>query len=185
MATAFNKVTRIWTSTDAPEELSTDWLIDPVFANREVAMTVGPEFWTYSGNVISGLTDAEIIATPAFLSKYQEDAWAKIKDERERRKTYGGYKVGTNWYHSDDTSRIQQIGLVILGANLPGNIMWKTMSGGFILMTPTLANQIFQAALMSDMTVFTVAEQKRAEMMTLPDPRTYNCLTGWPLIYGE
>ena len=68
------------------------------------------------------------------------------QSERDRRKHDGGYKVGTNWFHSDDTSRIQQIALTIMGANMPANIMWKTMSGSFVLMTPTLAGQIFQAA---------------------------------------
>jgi hypothetical protein len=93
--------------------------------------------------------------------------------------------VGTNWYHSDDTSRIQQIGLVMLGANMPNNIMWKTMLGDFVLMTPTLASQIFQAAMVSDMTIFTVAEQKRQAMLALSDPRNYSWDTGWPPIYGE
>ena len=104
--------------------------------------------------------------------------------ERDRRRQ-GGVKVGTNWFHSDDASRIQQLGLVMFGANMPANIMWKTMSGGFVAMTPTLAVQIFQASAVSDMTIFAVAEQKKAAINAAADPSTYDYLSGWPLIYGE
>ena len=113
------------------------------------------------------------------------DMWDAIKTERDRRKNDGGYKVGTNWYHSDTSSRIQQLGLVMMGANLPANLYWKTMANSFVLMTPTLALQIFQAAATSDMTIFTVAEQKKAAMLASATPATYDHLSGWPLIYGE
>ena len=104
--------------------------------------------------------------------------------ERDRRRI-GGVKVGTNWFHSDDPSRIQQIGLVMFGVNMPSNIMWKTMSGTFVQMTPTLASQIFQASAVSDMTIFGVAEAKKAALMASPSPATFDYLTGWPPIYGE
>jgi hypothetical protein len=113
------------------------------------------------------------------------DMWDAIKVERDHRKNNGGYKVGTNWYHSDTSSRIQQLGLVMMGANLPANLYWKTMGGGFVLMTPTLALQIFQTAAASDMAIFTVAEQKKAAMLASATPATYDYLSGWPLIYGE
>ena len=123
--------------------------------------------------------DAEII------TDVTSTMWELIKAERDRRKLDGGYKVGTNWFHSDTFSRTQQIGLVMLGANLPNNIMWKTMANTFVLMTPTLAAQIFQAAMVSDMTIFSVAEQKKAAMMALSDPLTYDYLSGWPKCFGE
>jgi hypothetical protein len=113
------------------------------------------------------------------------DMWNLIKDERDRRKLEGGYKVGNDWYHSDVTSRIQQIALVMMGANLPAGLYWKTMGGGFVLMTQTLAMQIFMAAATSDATIFAVAEQKKAAMLASATPATYSYLTGWPLIYGE
>jgi hypothetical protein len=73
----------------------------------------------------------------------------------------------------------------MMGANIPANLYWKTMSSSFVLMTQTLAMQIFQAAATSDVTIFTVAEQKKGAMMALSDPRAYDVLGGWPLIYGE
>lgn len=114
----------------------------------------------------------------------RDDMWKLIQIERDRRKS-SGVKVGTDWFHSDDTSRIQQLGLLMFGANMPTNIMWKTMGSSFVQMTPTLAGQIFQASAISDLTIFTVAEQKKAEMIASSDPSIYNYLTGWPLMYGE
>lgn len=108
-----------------------------------------------------------------------------ILAERYRRTSTGGYQVGTYWFHSDDTSRVQQIALVIMGSNMPANIMWKTMSGEFVLMTPTLANQIFQSASSSDIGIFNVAEQKKTTMLASSDPGSYDYLSGWPLVYGE
>lgn len=185
MSAVYNKVTREWASVADTSGLSSDWIIDPAFTNKELAMQVGPKFWTYNGVEITALTDAEILLNSTFKAELQETMWTLIKQERDRRKSDGGYKVGTYWYHSDDTSRIQQLALVMLGAGMPNNIMWKTMSGDFILMTPALAGQVFQAAMVSDMTVFTVAEQKKQAMMALADPRTHNHLSGWPPIYGE
>jgi hypothetical protein len=113
------------------------------------------------------------------------EMWELIKAERDRRTSTGGYKVGTDWFHSDTTSRIQQIGLVMMGAGIPANTYWKTMSGSFVVMTQTLAGQIFTAAATSDLTIFSVAEQKKAAMLASADPANYDYLTGWPLIYGE
>lgn len=107
-----------------------------------------------------------------------------ILAERDRRKS-GGVLIGANWFNSDDASRIQQIGLVMMGANMPNNIMWKTMSGSFVLMTPTLAGQIFQTIAASDMFIFSYAEQLRISMLASSDPGNFNYLVGWPAIYGE
>jgi len=123
--------------------------------------------------------------SPTEKASIQDKMWGLIRDERDRRKSNGGYKVGNYWYHSDDTSRIQQIGLVMLGANMPNNILWKTMSGDFVPMTPTLAGQIFQSAMVSDMTIFAVAEQKKQAMLASNDPASYDYLSGWPKCYGE
>jgi len=119
------------------------------------------------------------------LDYYKTEMWELIKVERDRRKELGGYVVGANWYHSDTSSRIQQLGLVIMGAGIPANLYWKTMAGSFVLMTQTLAGQIFQTAAVSDMAIFTVAEQKKAAMLASANPKNYDYLSGWPLIYGE
>lgn len=112
-------------------------------------------------------------------------AWNRIKTERDRRIQQGGYKVGTKWYHSDTFSRTQQMGLVMLGANIPANTPWKTMDGSFVIMTQTLAGQIFAAAAASDIAIFTAAEAHRTAMEASQDPASYNFASGWPSIYGE
>lgn len=128
-------------------------------------------------------TKAEVDAW--ITEKYKTEMWELIKAERDRRKLDGGYKIGTDWFHSDVSSRIQQMGLVIMGAGIPANLYWKTMGSSFVLMTQTLAGQIFQAAAASDMTIFTIAEQKKAAMLASANPETYDYMSGWPLMYGE
>lgn len=108
--------------------------------------------------------------------------WRQIQVERDRRKA-NGVKVGENWFHSDDSSRIQQIALVIFGSNLPSNIMWKTLNGVFVEMTPTLAVQIFQASAAQDIAIFTVAEQHKAAMLASQNPLEYDFSGGWPETY--
>ena len=73
----------------------------------------------------------------------------------------------------------------MFGTNMPNNIMWKTLSGSFVQMTPTLALQIFQSVALSDTNIFGIAESKKAAMLAAADPESINYLTGWPLSYGE
>jgi hypothetical protein len=110
--------------------------------------------------------------------------WKDVQRCRDFRKA-AGVKVGDYWFHSDDTSRIQHLGLVMFGANLPPGIMWKTMSGEFVQMTQGLAQQIFGAIATSDVTVFGIAEQHHVNINASLDPANYDYTTGWPPIYGE
>jgi hypothetical protein len=112
-------------------------------------------------------------------------AWQAIQDERTRRQNGGVYiSSAGKWFHSDQTSRIQQLGLVMMGANLPSNINWKTMDGSFIIMTPTIAAAIFNAAATLDMMSFAVAEQHRVAMNQVADPTLYDFSGSWPAIYA-
>lgn len=128
------------------------------------------------------IPESELIAKRRELD--QQRVWRAIQAERDRRRL-AGIEVGGNWFHSDDTSRIQHIGLAIMGANMPPGIMWKTMAGSFVQMTPTLSQQIFQTLGQVDMQIFAIAEQHRAAMMQAANPTTYNFLTGWPRVFGE
>lgn len=121
---------------------------------------------------------------PLRLQLTKELIWADIKFERDRRK-FNGVRVSGSWFHSDDSSRIQQLGLMLMGANMPGGIMWKTMSDTFVLMTPSLAVGIFQAIGAQDMAIFARAEFHRAMMNASPNPTTYDFSTGWPPTFGE
>jgi len=114
--------------------------------------------------------------------------WEAIKAMRDQRKA-GGVKVkvgaANKWFHSDDASRIQQMGLVMMGASIPADLQWKTMDGSFIAMTQTVAGAVFAAAAASDQAVFAVAEGHKAAMEASADPSMYDFSTGWPKMYGE
>ena len=122
------------------------------------------------------------------VDQIKSDQWNAIKAERDRRKAGGvKVKVGTTnkWFHSDDASRIQQMGLVMMGASIPAGLQWKTMDGTFVAMDQTVAGNVFAAAAASDQAIFAVAETHKAAMEASVDPSTYDFSTGWPKIYGE
>lgn len=111
-----------------------------------------------------------------------------IKARREIVKT-GGVKMVVNgmdkWFHTDDPSRIQQIGLVMMGANLPAGLQWKTMDGSFVTMTQVLAGQVFQANAAHDQAAFAVAENHRSAMEASERPDLYDFSSSWPVIFSE
>jgi hypothetical protein len=117
------------------------------------------------------------------LAHRQALAWDRIKRERDRRK-YLGVKVGAHWFHSDDASRIQQLALVIMGANIPPGLEWKTLTFTpppvFVTMTQALAQGIFQATATSDAAIFAAAEAHRLAMESSAEPQDYDISSGWP-----
>jgi hypothetical protein len=125
------------------------------------------------------------IAPAPDLAQLKAAKWELIKAERDRRTDQGGYKVGTKWFHSDQKSRSQQLGLALLGASLPADLQWKTMDGSFVAMTQQLASQVIGAAAASDQEIFAAAETHKVAMEASADPSTYDFSTGWPKIYGE
>lgn len=118
----------------------------------------------------------------AQLVQQQAQSWENIKAERERRRV-GGVLVAGKWFHTDDASRIQHLGLVMMGASMPAGIQWKTLDGSYIEMTPTLAGQIFNAVAGSDMANFANAEAHRLSMLAAADPMAYDYSTGWLEVY--
>jgi hypothetical protein len=119
------------------------------------------------------------------LSEAQEEVKKKITTKRDRLIQQGGCNVGGKWFHSDTHSKLQQLGLLIAGANLPAGLMWKTMDGSFISMTPTLAYQLYQAQMMQENAIFTQAEILKQYMMTLDDPFSLNVEVDWPVTYNS
>lgn len=132
------------------------------------------------------ITDSEAAAIQApSVEQVKAEKWESIKADRDRRIQSGGYKVGTKWFHSDTFSRTQQMGLVMLGANIPANTPWKTMDGTTVTMTQTLAGQIFATAAASDIAIFAAAETHKAAMEAAADPAAYDFSGGWPKVFGE
>jgi len=72
-----------------------------------------------------------------------------------------------------------------MGQNMPSGIQWKTMSDAFVLMTPTLAGQIFTATVTLDQILFSNATTHRTAMMAAAVPSEYDFSTGWPAFYQE
>jgi hypothetical protein len=120
------------------------------------------------------------------LGRAKASVWVKIKALRDLRQS-GGYLVAVatlpKWFHSDDGSRIQQLGLLMLGASIPANLQWKTMDGTFVTMTQALASQIFSAASASDQAIFAKAEAHKTAMLAATDPAAYDFSTGWPAVF--
>lgn len=125
-------------------------------------------------------TDDEKVAALAGL---KIERWNRIKLERDRRQELGVFAAG-NWFNSDSKSRIQQIGLNMMGARIPDGLQWKTLDNVFVLMTPTLASEIFNATANSDVAIFAAAEVHRTAMLAATDPALYDFSTGWPAAYG-
>ena len=142
--------------------------------------------WIPAGSAsIGDVWDGEMFTPgpPSPLPARQAAAWERIKAERDRR-TAGGVKVGANWFHSDSASRIQQIALVMLGANIPPGLQWKVLTltppPVFVTMTQTLASQVFGASVASDAAIFAAAETHRVAMEASATPESYDCTGGWP-----
>lgn len=127
----------------------------------------------FAGGVSRQATPEEIHAAALALITQQ------IKADRDRRKI-AGTPVGEHAFHSDPDSRIQQIGLVMMGAALPAGIQWKTIGGAFVEMTPQLAGQIFQATASRDVALFAAAEAHIAAAAASDDPLAYDSTAGWP-----
>lgn len=119
------------------------------------------------------------------LSSSKLSQWGQIKALRDERLEYGGFPVGSYWFHSDVYAQSNYTDLLMMGTSIPSNLMWKTMSGAFVLMTPTLARQILAAKSQQKSLTFVKAEQHRAEMEASSDPLNYDFTTGWPPIFGE
>lgn len=142
--------------------------------------------------LMEGQAEGKVIAWGENGFPFLEDAplpttdqmWARIKAERDRRKDLGVLAAG-HWFHSDAASRVQQLTLVIMGQNMPGGIQWKTLGEEFVLMTPTLAGQIFNATATLDQILFSNATTHRTAMLAAAVPGEYDFSTGWPAFYQE
>lgn len=134
---------------------------------------------------VEALTPEEVAANQAAST---EAAWERIKAERDRRK-FAGVKVSNHWFHSDDSSRIQQLALVMMGASIPPGLQWKTLTLSsppvFVEMTQALAQQVFQATAAQDAAIFAAAEAHRVAMEANSSPQDYDCSAGWPVSIGD
>lgn len=125
------------------------------------------------------------------LVNQQALRWSKIQQKRDTLNVTGGVQVAGKWFHTDPYSKTQFLGLarkadlVVAAAgdmNAPfttvdGPLSWKTRDGSFVLMTPALALQIFDAQDARDSVIFRTAEQKKVD--------TSDIESGWPQTFEE
>lgn len=86
------------------------------------------------------------------------------------------------WFHTDDPSRVQYLALILLGANIPSNLIWKTMDGSFINMTQSLVGLIFQTMNATEQSNYANAEYHINQVRTTQNIN-YDYSTGWSLKY--
>lgn len=139
--------------------------------------------WNGSGFDLEAIPEPEPEPEPT-LEERRTAVWEQIKTKRDHLKS-SGVKVGAHWFHSDADSRIQQIGLVIMGASIPAGLKWKALGDVLVDMTPTLADEIFAATAAWDGLLFATAEAHRSDVMESAEPEDYDWQAGWPLGYGE
>lgn len=123
--------------------------------------------------------EADVLAAFDARAYAVEQITERIKAERDRRRPLG-VTVGAVKFHSDDTSRIQQLGLLMMGANMPAGLKWKVVGGAMVDMTPTLAQQVFAATAARDQALFAAAEAHIAAATASDDPAAYDYSAGWP-----
>ncbi len=109
----------------------------------------------------------------------------KVKQIRDHKTENGGFPVNGKWFHSNVFSRTQQVGLVISGQSIPPGLMWKTMDGSFVEMTPALATSIFMSAVQQDTALFAYAEVLINQINTSSNPTTIDLTAGWPATYNN
>lgn len=171
-----------------------DWFDSQSTTENSVLLEVDslPADWlgcsyTYLNDEWVRTVDGDAIAA-ARLAAGQEAAWEAIKVHRDKLSDTGGYRVTvgnvSKWFHSDIKSQNQQMGLLILGSNVPP-VQWKTMDGTFVTMNQAWATAIFAAAATQGIAIFAAAEVHKAAMMAVDDPTTYDWRAGWPATYSE
>lgn len=168
-----------WIDTDAMSYNLPDSSLLHECTDAEWDMRQQGEMAVKNGDVI------KFLAPQPDISVIKAAKWAAIKTERDRRIEQGGYQVGEKWFHADQKSRSQQLGLVLLGAKIPANLQWKTMDGSFVTMTQQLACQVLEAAVASDQMIFAAAEIHKVAMEASLDPIAYDFSAGWPKAFLE
>ncbi len=126
--------------------------------------------------------EAIILQKPS-IDESKKAKWEQIKAKRDFLTMRGGYLVAGKWFHSDEKSRIQQLGL--LQGVIPNNLYWKTMDGSFQLMTSEIAQAILSAAIEQDKNLYTIAEMHKSAMENSAEPENYDFSVGWPILFNN
>lgn len=170
-----------WLNQITPQEKLALGLVEVVKTNQP-----GNREFYFVNEELNG-AELTYVNAPKDLKGIRERLWEKIKNRRDEVKNNGGCLVQGKWYHTDTDSKQQQIALVIMGANIPANLQWKTLDGSFVTMTQALASELFAAQVMREQVIFGLAESKRAAIanMTIEQLEAYDVLDGFPQEYVD
>lgn len=120
-----------------------------------------------------------------------------VDSERSRR-WRSGFPVlingVTHWFHSDEFSLTQHLGLkdkardlIAAGGVMSDNITiggqpvaWSTMDGSQVTITAQIAFDMVAAAAVQQALIFSASEAHRVAIANTQNPANYDVLTGWP-----
>jgi hypothetical protein len=167
------------------------WINDPAAAQSINAREVteegeyGDDRYFFNNESINYATAvATKTATRKPNDQIYNQIWPSIKAKRDETSS-GGVLVAGKWFEGDQDSKIDQMGLLMYGANMPTGIQWKTMDNSMIEMTPQLAQAIFAAQGSLATETFANAEIHRNALLAAATPETYDWSTGWPQVYAD
>lgn len=111
--------------------------------------------------------------------------WEKIKQKRHENLRGGVYveSVG-KWFHNTDEAR-QQYTFMRTLPQLPPDLQWKTMDGGFVNLTRALLDELSLKLLADEQQDFANAERHRVLMEQSDEPEHYDYSDGWTENYRE
>lgn len=111
--------------------------------------------------------------------------WEKIKQKRHENLRGGVYveSVG-KWFHNTEEAR-QQYTFMRTLPQLPPDLQWKTMGGGFVNLTRALLDELSLKLLADEQQDFANAERHRVLMEQSDDPENYDYSDGWTENYRE
>ena len=118
-------------------------------------------------------------------AEQQDEMWERIKQKRHDNLRGGVYveSVG-KWFHNTDEAR-QQYTFMRTLPQLPPDLQWKTMDGGFVNLTRALLDELSLKLLADEQQDFANAERHRVLMEQSDDPETYDYSDGWTEIFKE
>jgi hypothetical protein len=140
------------------------------------------------GELDAGLT---LVARPSEAHFWVDGKWKldrtvqvaniqkQIKLKRDNLQETNGFLVSNKWFHSDQKSRTQYLGLLQM-TTIPAGLQWKTMDKSFISMTSELVLAILSEAAVSDIRIFEQAEFHVAGVAAAKDPAKYDWSV-WPM----
>lgn len=113
------------------------------------------------------------------------EKWEEIKQKRHDNLRGGVYvESAGKWFHSTDEAR-QQYTFMRTLPQLPPDLMWKTMDGGFVRLTRPLLDELSLKLITDEQKDFANAERHKRLLEQSAEPWDYDYSGGWTEIYRE